>query len=133
MQIVKPIDIEDKLRTDIGALLGQGYTVCAPPAPDDLSAKTVCIISAGGSAQGIVANDYGIIVDCWDATPADAMALACTVHGLLCSLPLQSIASGTVYTSVNGANPYNNPDPRRPLLPRATFTANVGARGIPLF
>ena len=131
MQIVKPIDIEDALRTDIGAFLGQGYTVCAQPAPDSLSANTVCVTCAGGSTQGIVANDYGIVVDCWCATIADAVELANTVHGYLFSLPLQS-TSGAVYTTVNGNNPYINPDPRRPLLPRVTFTANVGARGIPI-
>ena len=129
MQIVKPIDIEDALRIDLAALLGQSYTVCAQPAPDDLSAGTVCVTCAGGAAQGVVANDYGIVIDCWGSTPAEAIELANLVHGYLFTLPIR-VTSSAVYTTVNGNNPYLNPDPRRPILPRATFTANVGARGV---
>ena len=65
-------------------------------------------------------------------TPAAAMALADRVQGVVASLPLRESASGATWTTSDPMLPYPNPDPHRPLVPRATFRATVGARGVPV-
>ena len=132
MQVVKPIDIEDALRTDLGAFMTG--TVCAPPAPDALQAGTVCVTSVGGRSQTQVSHAYDVSVDCWAATEAAAIQLANDAAGAVASLPWRDLASGRVYVTADiNATPYLNPDPYRPMLPRATFRANVGIRGASVF
>jgi len=130
MQVVRPIDIEDALRVDLGELAGDAI-VCAQPAPDDLVAMTVCVVALGGGAQTQVSHEYDVSVDCWAATWAEAQALACEVAGIVASLPYRTPTSGRHYVTASAMPPYINPDPRRPLLPRATFRATVGLRGVP--
>ena len=113
MQIVAPVDVEDALRQELDAAITD-VTCCASPAPDALAAMTVCVTRLGGIPQGPVAHEHDVSVDCWAATPKAAMELADEVVGIVSSLP------------------YPNPDPYRPLLPRATFRATVGARGVPV-
>lgn len=127
MQIVKPIDIADALRRDVGAML-DGVLCCAQPAPDDLRADTVCFSIRGGSEQTAVATEYGVAVDCWAGTFAEAIDLANTVYYAIQRLALYG-GDHAVYTTVRGNAPYPNPDPLRPTLPRATFNVQVGARG----
>ena len=45
---------------------------------------------------------------------------------------MRTSASGVAWTTAETNLPYPNPDPYRPLLPRATFRATVGARGVPV-
>lgn len=128
MQLVKPIDIEDALRIDLAAFNGAMFF--APPAPDDLSANSVQVMSVGGAPQTAVSFEHDVRVDCWAATPAAAISLANEVAGIVASLPLREIASGRQYVTAElDALPYLNPDPNRPLLPRASFRATVGIRG----
>jgi len=129
MQLVKPIDIEAALSADLGEKLS-GVTCCAPPAPDDLASDTVCVTNVGGGAQSPVSYEHDVSIDCWAATPAAAMELANNVAGYVAALPILTFTSGRCYaTSEINATPYLNPDPYRPLLPRATFRASVGIRG----
>lgn len=132
MQIVAPIDIEDALRIDVGAIMrsrGCDALFCAPPAPDHLRPDTVCFTSLGGSVQSEAGNDHGISVDCWASTDAAALRLCNSVCGIVTALPLFEVETGTHYTSSDVGMPYLNPDPQRPNLPRATFNCNIGARG----
>lgn len=131
MQVVSPIDIEDALRVDLAAIIGDSVTCCAPPAPDDLEAMTVCATALGGDEQTVVSYEYDVSVDCWAATWAEAQALAREVAGIVASLPYRTPTSGRHYATASAMPPYPNPDPRRPLLPRATFRATVGLRGVP--
>ena len=130
MQITKPNDIEDCLRSDIGAILTRlGYNVIcfAPPAPDDVKPDSVCFTSTGGVPVAPVAYSHGVSVDCWASTDAEAMQLANDVCGIIGALTFYETEGVYPYTEVN--MPYLNPDPNRPLLPRATFNANVTLRG----
>lgn len=136
MQLVAPIDIEDALRTDIGAVCAslQMTVKCfAPPPPDDLSAGSLMVTSVGGASATEVSNEHDVSIDVWAKTPADAMELACKAAGIVASLPLRESASRQYKTAEVNALPYLNPDPNRPLLPRATFRATVGVRGTAVF
>lgn len=132
MQIVQPIDIEDALRIDL-VDFSDAYFF-APPAPDDLSANSVQIMSLGGSPQTEVSHEYDARIDCWAQTPEQAFALANEISGIIASLPLRSPSSGRHYNTAELNNlPYLNPDPNRPLLPRVSFRVTVGIRGIEIF
>lgn len=130
MQITQPRDVEDCLRTDIGAILarmGRDVLCCAPPVPDDLKPNTVCFTSTGGVPVAVVAYSHGVSVDCWAATDADAMSLANEICGIVGAIGYYE--TRYVYPDTDINLPYLNPDPDRPLLPRATFNANVTLRG----
>ena len=131
MQVVEPIDVEDALRVEIAAAI-TGIVACAPPAPDDLAPGTVCVTRLGGGPQTPVSHEHDVSVDVWAATDAAAMALADSVQGVIATLPLRASASGVTWTSSEPMLPYPNPDPHRPTVPRATFRATVGARGVPI-
>lgn len=131
MQVVEPIDVEDALRVEIAAAI-TGIVACAPPAPDDLAPGTVCVTRLGGGPQTPVSHEHDVSVDVWAATDAAAMALADHVQGVIATLPLRESASGATWTSSDPMLPYPNPDPHRPTVPRATFRATVGARGVPI-
>ena len=133
MQLVKPIDIEDALRTDMAEAAEQ-WTCFAPPAPDDLAAGSLMVTSLGGGPATAVSFDHDVSIDCWASTMAAAMQMANDAAGIVASLPLREFASGNCYlTAEINALPYINPDPNRPLLPRATFRATVGIRGTAIF
>ena len=133
MQLVKPIDIEDALRTDMAEAAEQ-WTCFAPPAPDDLAAGSLMVTSLGGGPATAVSFDHDVSIDCWAPTMAAAMQMASDAAGIVASLPLREFASGNCYlTAEINALPYINPDPNRPLLPRATFRATVGIRGTAIF
>lgn len=131
MQLVKPIDIEDALRTDIAEAINDSSVSCfAPPAPDNLAAPSVMVTSLGGAPASEVSNEHDVSIDVWGDTMADAMDGANYFAGLITSLPLWTFASGRSYSTAEiNALPYINPDPNRPLIPRATFRATVGIRG----
>lgn len=131
MQLVAPIDIEDALRIDLAAI-DEGVRYFAPPAPDDLTANSVQIMSVGGAAQTDVSNEHDVRVDCWAATDAAAVALADKVAGIIATLPLRDTARAYNTAEIN-ALPYINPDPNRPTLPRASFRAVIGVRGTTIF
>lgn len=128
MQIVNPIDIEDALRIDLAEAL-TGTDVYAQPAPDNVSANSVCIRGLGGFAASPVSHGYDVLIDAWAKTPGKAMSLANRVQGIVASLPIRTFESGRDWKSAEVGVPYNNPDPNRPLIPRCTFRATVGIRG----
>ena len=128
MQIVNPIDIEDALRIDLAELMPDAQ-VYAQPAPDDVSANSVCVRGLGGFAASPVSHGYDVLIDAWAKTPGMAMALALRVQGFVVSLPFREFESGREWKSAEAGVPYNNPDPNRPLMPRCTFRATVGVRG----
>ena len=136
MQLVSPIDIEDAMRKDLSELIESDspITSCfAPPPPDTLSAKSLMVTSLGGTSATAVSNEHDVSVDVWADTPAEAMAAANWAAGRVASLPLRQFSSGRHYVTAEiNALPYLNPDPNRPLLPRATFRATVNIRGLAL-
>ena len=133
MQLVAPIDIEDALRADL-AEFGDAAHYFAPPAPDDLTADSVQVMSVDGAPQTAVSNEHDVRVDCWAATPAEAFELANATAGIIASLPMRTPASGRHYKTARlDALPYLNPDTNRPLIPRVSFRAAVGIRGKTIF
>lgn len=130
MQVVSTIDIEDALRVDVAEWLDEGVITCAPPAPDDLLPGTICFTSLGGSAQSVVSHEYDVSVDTWAATIEDAIELANQAQGIVASLPYRVTSSSRQYATASAMAPYINPDTRRPLIPRVTFRATVGIRGV---
>lgn len=135
MQIVSPIDIEDALRIDLSEIVPD-TTFYASPVPDDLGADedsvedTVAFTQLGGGAASPVSNEHDVSVDVWAETPGRAFALANKIHGIIVSLPVRQFKSGRDYKSAAALLPYINPDPARPLIPRYTFSATIGIRGI---
>lgn len=131
MQIVSPIDIEDALRIDLSEIVPD-VTFYTTPVPDDLDADkdSVAFTQLGGGAASPVSNEHDVSVDVWAETPGRAFALANKIQGIVVSLPVRQFKSGRDYKSAAAILPYNNPDPARPLIPRYTFSATVGIRGI---
>lgn len=122
MQVVSPIDIEDALRIDLASLVDE-IRFFAPPIPPDLKAGDVLIERVGGYGVSGASHSYDVSVDCYAADDADAVQLADTVHGAVCSLPLRD--TSTQYSDARANTPYSNHDPRAPQLARQTFRATV--------
>lgn len=128
MQLVAPIDIANCLRLDLAEKLG-GRVFCQP-FRDDLTQGDVGITTLGGYEQTPVSHAYDVSIDVWGATFEQAMRKAMQVAGLVAALPILNFVSGRHYVTASiNATPYENPDPYRPTLPRATFRATVGIRG----
>lgn len=125
MQLVSPVDVEDALRTDLQALLPS--VRCYAPPPTDVQPGDLMVRSAGGRPATTVTHEHTVYVDVWAVTDADAMELASVASGLVASLPLRSLS--TEWKTADANTPYPNPDPDRPTIPRATFTATLTARG----
>ncbi|MBR3157877.1 MAG: hypothetical protein IKF14_02115 [Atopobiaceae bacterium] len=130
MQIVKPIDIEVAVAQELAAALG-GTTVTAYPPPDNISSATVSIYALGGVEQSVVSDEHDFVAYVWADTYGEAMAVGAEVCGLIRALRFNGgSASGAVFTTAEARPPYEDPDPLRPTLKRATVRATVGARGI---
>ena len=122
MQVVSPIDIENALRIDLAAHMS-GVRFFAPPIPPNLKANDVLIERVGGARVSGASHEYDVSVDCYAATDEAAVSLSDAVHGLLVSLPLRDTT--TQYSDASANLPYQNYDPRAPLLARQTFRATV--------
>lgn len=129
MQIVRPIDIEDALRTDLKEYLPK-IAIHSTPAPDDIKANSVCITALGGVEQSAVSHEYDLSIDVWSSTPGKAIDLANIVYGIISSIDFRAFLSGRQYHFISAVLPYQNPDMSRPKLPRCTFSATVSVRGI---
>lgn len=127
----KPRDAEDALRADLGALL-EDYRVFAPPPRDDLAAGDVLVTRVGGIRLSSVTQAHRMSIDCWADDDEQAVIMANDVCGALTALPLTD-GTLTDWKTASADLPYLNPDPKRPTLPRATFTCEVVMRGEPIF
>ena len=132
MQIVTPIDVEDALASELDARL-PNVSVHAAPAPDNIGAGVVVIESLGGGRQTLVSDLYDVVAYCYADSYADAMALGASVSGEIRAIQAAGPAvAGVEWTTTDANPPYNDPDPDRPTLRRATVRATVAARGIPI-
>jgi len=127
MQVVSPIDIEDALRSDLGAAMS-GCRVFAPPIPADLAASDVLVEVVGGMSASAASNEHDVSVDCYAGNEAEACALANEACGIVASLPLRDTDTQYGAVSIN-AVPYRNHDPRAPQLARYTFRAHIVCPG----
>lgn len=132
MQIVIPIDVEDALAAELDARLPNA-SVHAAPAPDNIGAGVVVIESLGGGRQSAVSDLYDVVAYCYADSYAGAMALGMETCGAIRAIQAAGPAvAGVEWTTTDANPPYNDPDPDRVTLRRATVRATVAARGIPI-
>ena len=132
MQVVTPIDVEDALAAELAARITTA-TVSAAPAPDNVAAGTVVVQSLGSFAQTPVSDGFDVVAYCYAATYADAMALGTSVSAQIRAIQASGPAvAGVGWTTTDAKAPYDDPDPDRPTLRRATVRATVAARGTSL-
>ena len=125
MQVVAPIDVEDALRLDLSALL-PAMRCYAPPATD-VRPRDLMVTRTGGAPASAVTHEHDVSIDVWASSDAEAVSLADAACGVVGSLQLRETA--TEWKGARTMTPYLNPDPDRPLLSRATFTATLTCRG----
>lgn len=131
MQIVKPLDIESALAAELAASMAA--PVSAAPAPDNVSAGSVVIQTLGASQQTPVSDLYDVVAYCYAGSYGDAMALGMDVCAAIRAIQAAGAAlAGVEWTTSSASAPYDDPDPDRPTLRRATVRATVGARGVPI-
>lgn len=128
MQTVIPIDVEAALAAELDARMSA--PVHAAPAPDDVAAGSVVVQALGGSRQSLVSDLFDVVAYCYASTYADAMALAVSACAAIRAIQASGPRlSGVEWTTTDAAAPYDDPDPDRPTLRRATVRATVAARG----
>lgn len=131
MQIVTPIDVESALAAELAARLS--VPVHAAPAPDDVSAGTVVVQTLGGSQQTAVSDVYDVVAYCYADSYGAALALGIETCGAVRAIQASGPAvAGIEWTTTSASAPYDDPDPDRVTLRRATVRATVAARGIPI-
>lgn len=131
MQIVKPIDVESALADELAASLPDTIIVTAYPPPDSIIVTTVSVYALGGSEQTAVSDVHDVAVYVWAHTYDAALSTARDVCARIRTLWLDGgTASGVTFTTSTASVPYEDPDPLRPTLSRATVRATVGARGV---
>ena len=132
MQVVEPIDIEEALAAELAARIPSAGAHAAP-APDGMAAGTVVVQALGASQQTEGSDLYDVVAYCYSDTYAGAMALGTVVSGAIRAIQaFGPVAGGVEWTTTGASAPYDDPDPDRPTLRRATVRATVGARGIPI-
>ena len=132
MQVVTPIDVEEALATELSARITTA-TVSAAPAPDNVGAGSIVIQSLGGVPQSIVSDLFDVVAYCYADTYGAAMAMGMDVCGQIRAIQLNGpLVAGVEWTTASANAPYDDPDPDRPTLRRATVRATVAARGIPI-
>jgi hypothetical protein len=129
MQIVKPIDVEDALAAELAARI-PAAAVSAAPAPDNLGAGTIVVQTLGGGQQTPVSDLFDVVVYCYASTYGEAQAAGREVSAAIRDIQLDGpVLGGTEWTTTSANPPYDDPDPDRPTLRRATVRAVVAARG----
>lgn len=132
MQIVIPIDIESALAYELAARI-PAASVIAAPAPDNVEAGAIVVQALGGTQQTAVSDLFDVVVYCYADTYGAAMSLGLDVCGKIRAIQLNGpLCAGVEWTTADANPPYDDPDPDRPTLRRATVRATVAARGIPI-
>lgn len=122
MQLATPIDIEDALRIDLGAILSD-YRFFAPPLPPDLKAGDVVIERVGGARATGVSYEQDVTVGAYADSDADAVNFSNEVYSALTSLPVRETT--TQYSAATASLPYADFDPRAQELCRQSFRATL--------
>lgn len=129
MQIVKPIDMDEALAAELAARIPTA-SVNAAPAPDGIGAGAIVVQTLGGTDQSPVSDLFDVVVYCYAATYGAAMGMGAEVAAAIRGIQLEGPAvAGTEWTTTSANPPYEDPDPDRPTLRRATVRATVAARG----
>lgn len=132
MQVVSPIDVEKALADELAARIPSA-SVHAAPAPPDTAAGTVVVQSMGGVQQTPVSDEFDVVAYAYADSYGAAMTAAATIAAAIRGIESTgAVVEGVDWTTTSARPPYEDPDPDRPTLRRATVHATVGARGIPL-
>lgn len=129
-QVIVFPDVEDLLVTYLSAeLAARGDTatvhVTVPnPRPD----RFVLVPRVGGPKRSLVVDEPTIGIECWAATPAQALGLCELVRGLVHALPGRTVAGVAFYRTGEFAGPGNLPDPESNQA-RYVLTVWVRVRG----
>lgn len=117
-----PIDVEAALAADLG--------VHAPPVPSDLGgALPYCVAErVGGGRADLVVDTHYVAFDVWARTWDGAQAEAADLLARAMALPRDPHARHGWCAVTADALPYDNPDPDRPDLARATFQLSITCR-----
>lgn len=108
-----PADVEQVLASAIGE-------VHAPPVPTDMEPPWSMATATGGIRTAYVRDARYVDIDTWAYDKANAMADACALVPKVEALAGRTIDGATVERVSVTALPYDNPDPDRPELARAT-------------
>lgn len=108
-----PADVEHVL-----ALALDG--VHAPPVPPDMEPPYSMATATGGIRTGYVRDIRYVDIDTWGVTEGGAVADALALVPQVEALVGQTVAGATIERVSVTALPYDNPDPDRPDLARAT-------------
>lgn len=132
MQIVIPIDVESALADELAARI-TAASVSAAPAPDNVGAGAIVVQALGGTRQTAVSDLFDVVAYCYADTYGDSMRLGMDTCGAIRAIQLNGpLVAGVEWTTTDANPPYEDPDPDRPTLRRATVRAVVAARGIPI-
>lgn len=128
MQALKPLDFALIVAQDLRSVCG--LYACATPIPEDLGAvlPLAVVYNVGGERVGLTVDRAAVSVDVYAQTPADAMNAAAVACAACAALPEYSGGACQWYQCDVSTLPYDNPDPRHPTIPRATFAADLYAR-----
>ena len=130
MQALKAADAAAVVAERIADVLE--IAASAAPVPEDLGAVLPCVVvyNVGGyrDAAARVLDTAALSIDVYGETPEQAMNACRTVAALVNALQ-DADGSPHVYRSPITTEPYDNPDPMHPTIPRATCAADIVTRG----
>lgn len=130
VEVITFPDTEDLLVTYLATELpAHGDTATAHvQVPNPRPARFVLVPRVGGPARSFVVDEPTIGVECWASRPAQALALASLVRGLLQALPGQTVAGVPFYSYGEFTGPTNLPDPESTQA-RYILTVTFTVRG----
>lgn len=134
-EVILFVDAEDMVRLyltgEFAARAGfTAVTAYAGKKPATLPAEFVFVRRTGGPARDMVTDAAQITLECYAKTGARAVAVAALARGLVGAAERAGqMGSATVYSVVEFAGPYLDPDPDAPLHTRYSATYSVAVRG----
>lgn len=118
-----PVDVEQVLAD---ALDG----VFAPPVPSDMEPPYSMVVSTGGVRRSRVIDTRYVDVDTWADSKGEAMAVALALVPKAEALAGSTVDGATVMSVGVTSLPYDNPDPDRPDLARATAGYEITTKAV---
>lgn len=132
MEVLASIDIEDALQEAFNAI---GIESCAPPVPSDIGNVLPHVMPwalGSGYRMNLVQDMFSVSIDVRAADHAEAAELAGTVCGVIRALKGRMLGGVQCYEAQIDREPYPNPDPDHPDIPRYTLAAQVVCRARPV-
>ncbi len=131
MEVLASIDIEDAMQEVFNGL---GIASCAPPVPSDIGSTLPHVMPwalGSGYRMNLVQDLFSLSIDVRAETHEEAARLAGTVCGIVRALKGRMVGGVQCYGGEIDREPYPNPDPEHPNIPRYTVGAQVVCRAAP--